>query len=121
MNQIRQLAGMRGLMADTSGKTIEIPIRSNFREGLSVNTLYPRVVHERDSQIPHFAPQTPDTLPDDWSMYRRMLLFVKRTVEPRKASGYGISQMEIRLLSILVIDCVADMRLTVFVTKMVTR
>ena len=36
MNQIRQLAGMRGLMADTSGKTIEIPIRSNFREGLSV-------------------------------------------------------------------------------------
>ena len=36
MNQIRQLAGMRGLMADTSGKTIEIPIKSNFREGLSV-------------------------------------------------------------------------------------
>ena len=36
MNQIRQLAGMRGLMADTSGRTIEIPIKSNFREGLSV-------------------------------------------------------------------------------------
>ena len=36
MNQIRQLAGMRGLMANTSGKTIEIPIKSNFREGLSV-------------------------------------------------------------------------------------
>ena len=35
-NQIRQLAGMRGLMADTSGQTIEIPIRSNFREGLNV-------------------------------------------------------------------------------------
>jgi DNA-directed RNA polymerase subunit beta' len=35
-NQIRQLAGMRGLMADTSGKTIEMPIRANFREGLSV-------------------------------------------------------------------------------------
>ncbi len=34
--QIRQLAGMRGLMADTSGQTIEVPIRSNFREGLSV-------------------------------------------------------------------------------------
>ena len=33
INQIRQLAGMRGLMADTSGETIEIPIRSNFREG----------------------------------------------------------------------------------------
>jgi len=36
MNQIRQLAGMRGLMANTSGKTIEIPVKSNFREGLSV-------------------------------------------------------------------------------------
>ncbi|MBP3337517.1 MAG: DNA-directed RNA polymerase subunit beta' [Clostridia bacterium] len=35
-NQIRQLAGMRGLMADTSGKTVEIPIRANFREGLNV-------------------------------------------------------------------------------------
>ena len=36
MNQIRQLAGMRVLMANTAGKTIEIPIKSNFREGLSV-------------------------------------------------------------------------------------
>lgn len=35
-NQIRQLAGMRGLMANTTGKTVEIPIKSNFREGLSV-------------------------------------------------------------------------------------
>ena len=35
-NQIRQLAGMRGLMNDTSGKVIEIPIRANFREGLNV-------------------------------------------------------------------------------------
>jgi len=35
-NQIRQLAGMRGLMASASGKTIEIPIQSNFREGLDV-------------------------------------------------------------------------------------
>ncbi|MBR4879296.1 MAG: DNA-directed RNA polymerase subunit beta' [Clostridia bacterium] len=36
INQLRQLAGMRGLMANTAGKTIEIPIKSNFREGLSV-------------------------------------------------------------------------------------
>ena len=36
VNQIRQLAAMRGLMADTSGRTIEIPIKSNFREGLTV-------------------------------------------------------------------------------------
>jgi len=35
-NQIRQLAGMRGLMASASGRTVEIPIKSNFREGLSV-------------------------------------------------------------------------------------
>ncbi len=35
-NQIRQLAGMRGLMANPSGKIIELPIRSNFREGLDV-------------------------------------------------------------------------------------
>ena len=34
--QIKQLAGMRGLMADTSGRTIELPIKSNFREGLDV-------------------------------------------------------------------------------------
>ncbi len=36
MKQIRQLAAMRGLMADTSGKTVEIPIRSCFREGMDV-------------------------------------------------------------------------------------
>ncbi|MGD9559587.1 MAG: DNA-directed RNA polymerase subunit beta' [Oscillospiraceae bacterium] len=36
MQQIRQLAGMRGLIANTSGKTIEIPIRSNYREGLNI-------------------------------------------------------------------------------------
>ena len=34
--QIKQLAGMRGLMADTTGRTIELPIKSNFREGLDV-------------------------------------------------------------------------------------
>ena len=36
MAQIRQLAGMRGLIANTSGKTIEIPIRANYREGLNI-------------------------------------------------------------------------------------
>ena len=36
MNQLRQIAGMRGLMANTSGKAVEIPIRSCFREGLDV-------------------------------------------------------------------------------------
>ena len=36
INQIRQLAGMRGLMADPKGEIIELPIKANFREGLSV-------------------------------------------------------------------------------------
>jgi len=36
ISQIKQLAGMRGLMADTSGRTIEIPVKANFREGLNV-------------------------------------------------------------------------------------
>ncbi|HHX18364.1 MAG TPA: DNA-directed RNA polymerase subunit beta', partial [Clostridium sp.] len=36
INQIKQLAGMRGLMSDTQGKTIEVPIKANFREGLNV-------------------------------------------------------------------------------------
>ena len=36
ISQIKQLLGMRGLMADTQGRTLEIPIRANFREGLNV-------------------------------------------------------------------------------------
>ena len=40
--QIKQLAGMRGLMADTTGRTIELPIKSNFREGLDVLEYFPR-------------------------------------------------------------------------------
>ena len=36
IDQIRQMAGMRGLMSDPSGRIIDLPIRSNFREGLSV-------------------------------------------------------------------------------------
>ncbi|NMA33443.1 MAG: DNA-directed RNA polymerase subunit beta' [Clostridiaceae bacterium] len=36
ISQIKQLSGMRGLMADTQGKTLEIPVKANFREGLSV-------------------------------------------------------------------------------------
>ena len=34
--QIRQLAGMRGLMADPSGRIIDLPIKANFKEGLTV-------------------------------------------------------------------------------------
>ena len=35
-NQIRQVGGMRGLMANATGRTVEIPIKANFREGLSI-------------------------------------------------------------------------------------
>ena len=62
INQIRQLAGMRGLMASASGKTIEIPIKSNFREGLTVLEYFiARAALERAWPIPHFVPQTPVT------------------------------------------------------------
>ena len=44
IQQIRQLAGMRGLMADPSGRTIELPIKSNFREGLAVLEYFIRCV-----------------------------------------------------------------------------
>ena len=40
VSQIRQLAGMRGLIANTSGKIIEVPIRSNYREGLNVQEYF---------------------------------------------------------------------------------
>jgi DNA-directed RNA polymerase subunit beta' len=40
MDQVRQLAGMRGLMSDSQGRTVEIPIRSNFKEGLSLTEYF---------------------------------------------------------------------------------
>ena len=40
MDQVRQLAGMRGLMSDSQGRTIDIPIRSNFKEGLSLTEYF---------------------------------------------------------------------------------
>ena len=62
MSQIRQLAGIRGLIANTSGKTIEIPIRANYREGLNIlNTSFPPVAPERAWQIPLCVQRTPVT------------------------------------------------------------
>ena len=54
--QIKQLAGMRGLMADTTGRTIELPIKSNFREGW--NTSFQLTAHVRDCPIRPSVPQT---------------------------------------------------------------
>ena len=47
--QIKQMAGMRGLMSDPHGRIIERPIKSSFREGLSVlgNTSFPRTARAR--------------------------------------------------------------------------
>ena len=62
MSQIRQLAGMRGLIANTSGKTIEIPIRANYREGLNILEYFiPPVAPERAWQIPLCVQRTPVT------------------------------------------------------------
>ena len=49
--QIKQLAGMRGLMADTTGHTIELPIKSNFREGLDVLEYF---ISAHGARIPSF-------------------------------------------------------------------
>ena len=40
MDQVRQLAGMRGLMSDSQGRTVDIPIKSNFKEGLSLTEYF---------------------------------------------------------------------------------
>ena len=59
MAQIRQLAGMRGLMADTSGRTIEIPIKSNFREACPCwSTSSPPEAPGRAWPIPLCVPPT---------------------------------------------------------------
>ncbi len=62
-NQIRQLAGMRGLMADTNGRTIEIPIKANFREGLSALEYFISSHGARKGlRIRRFGRQTPGYL-----------------------------------------------------------
>ena len=59
--QIKQLAGMRGLMADTSGRTIELPIKSNFREGLDVLEYF-MSAHGARKGLPRFAHRPDDAL-----------------------------------------------------------
>jgi DNA-directed RNA polymerase subunit beta' len=59
MLQVRQLAGMRGLVANTKGEIMPRPIKSNFREGLSMLEYSSRLtVPVRVLQIPHFVPLT---------------------------------------------------------------
>jgi DNA-directed RNA polymerase subunit beta' len=62
MKQIRQLAGMRGLIANTAGRTIEIPIKANYREGLPPwSTSSPAAAPERAWPIRLCVPPTPVT------------------------------------------------------------
>mgnify|MGYP000426421696 FL=1 len=62
MNQIKQLAGMRGLLANTAGHTIEMPIRANYREGLNILEYFvSAVVPVRVWPIPLCVPLTPVT------------------------------------------------------------
>ncbi len=58
--QIKQLAGMRGLMADTTGRTIELPIKSNFREGLDVLEYF-MSAHGARKGLSDTAPRTADS------------------------------------------------------------
>ncbi len=52
IDQLKQLAGMRGLMADPSGKIIEVPITSNFKNGLSeLEFSHQLTDQEKDQQI----------------------------------------------------------------------
>ncbi len=71
--QIKQLAGMRGLMADTTGKTIELPIKSNFREGLDVLEYF-MSAHGARKGMSDTALRTADSgylTPAVWWMYPR--------------------------------------------------
>ena len=62
MNQIKQLAGMRGLLANTAGHTIEMPIRANYREGLNILEYFVLpVAPVRVWPIPLCVPLTPVT------------------------------------------------------------
>ena len=71
--QIRQVAGMRGLMAKPSGDIIETPITSNFKEGLSrpASTSPPPTAPARAWPTPPSRPPTPATSPASWWTWPR--------------------------------------------------
>ena len=76
-NQIRQLAGMRGLIANTSGETIEIPIRANYREGLNILEYFisSRGARKGSCRYGVSEPPTPVTLHDVLLTYHRKLSY----------------------------------------------
>ena len=80
--QIRQLAGMRGLMSDASGQIIETPITANFREGLTV-LQYFTSTHGARKGLADTALKTASSgyLTRRLLMLLRIVLFLKKTVE----------------------------------------
>lgn len=100
INQIRQLAGMRGLIANTSGTTIEIPIRANYREGINILEYF---ISSRGAEkvlpIPLFVPPTQVTLQDVLSMYHRTLLSVSMTVMLPMVLKFMKSETAMKLLN----------------------
>ena len=88
-SQLSQLAGMRGLIANTAGRTIEIPIRANYREGLNVIEYF---ISSRGARkgLADTALRTADsvTLQGVLSMFRRMLSSVSTTAAARKDLRY---------------------------------
>ena len=84
--QIKQLAGMRGLMAKPSGEIIETPIISNFKEGLTVLEYFNSTHGARKGLADTALKQlTLDILPVVWSMWPKIVLSQKRIVEHRGA------------------------------------
>ena len=78
MSQIRQLAGMRGLIANTSGKTIEVPIRANYREGLNILEYFISSRGARKGLADTALQLVQDILQGDLLMFHRTLLFVRK-------------------------------------------
>jgi len=100
MSQIRQLAGMRGLIANTAGKVIEVPIRANYREGLNIwNTSFHHVVRVKVLPIQRFVPPTRVTLHVVLLTFHRMLSFVISTVVHTKVLKYLILKTVITCLN----------------------
>ena len=79
--QIRQLAGMRGLMADPSGRIIDLPIKANFKEGLTVLDYFTSsMVPVKVWPIRRFVQLTPVTSLVVSLTYRKTLSFAKKIV-----------------------------------------
>ena len=85
---IGQLGAMRGLMADPSGRIIDVPVRSNFREGMTVLEYFiPPTAPARASPTPPSARPTPGTSPGAWWTWRRTSSPARRTAGPKRAAG----------------------------------